>query len=64
MEEKILTDLSNRDLENSQHNIQILQDRLLKELCSRDYHSKQLGNISIFDVDDIYNKSFKDIDKK
>jgi hypothetical protein len=65
MEGKVLTDLSSRDLANSQLNIQILQDRLLKELCARDYHSKQLGNnMSIFDIDDIYNKSFKDIDKK
>jgi hypothetical protein len=64
VEEKILKDLSNRDLENPQHNVQILQDRLLKELCSRDYHSKQSDNISIVDIDDLYNKSFKDIEKK
>ena len=51
-------------MENSQPNVQILQDRLLKELCSRDYHSKRSGNASIFDIDDIYEKSFKDIDKK
>jgi hypothetical protein len=65
MEGKVLTDLSSRDLANSQLNIQILQDRLLKELCARDYHSKQLGNnTSIVDIDDLYNKSFKDIEKK
>jgi hypothetical protein len=51
-------------LENSQHDVQILQDRLVKELCSRDYHSKQSRNISIVDIDDLYNKSFKDIEKK
>ena len=37
---------------------------MLKELCSRDYHSKQTGDMVIFDIDDIYNKSFKDIEKK
>jgi hypothetical protein len=61
---KILKDHSNRHSENSQYNIQILQDRLLKELCARDYHSKQLGDMAIFDINDIYNKSFKDIEKK
>lgn len=59
-----MKDLSSTDLENSQHNVQILQDRLLKELCSRDYHSKRLGNAPIFDIDDIYKKSFKDVEKK
>lgn len=37
---------------------------MLKELCSRDYHSKQTGDMVIFDIDDIYNKSFKNIEKK
>jgi hypothetical protein len=64
MKEKILKVRPNRDLENSQDNIQFLQDRLLKDLCSRDYHSKQSGNMPIFDIEDIYNKSFKDIEKK
>lgn len=59
-----MKDLHSKDLENSQNNVQILQDRLLKELCSRDYHSKRLGNAPIFDIDDIYKKSFNDIEKK
>ena len=59
-----MKDLSSTDLENSQHNVQILQDRLLKELCSRDYHSKRSGNPSLFDIDDIYKKSFNDVEKK
>jgi hypothetical protein len=37
---------------------------LLKELCSRDYHSKQSSNIALFDIQDIYHKTFKDIEKK
>lgn len=56
--------LDSKNLGNSQNNVQILQDRLLKELCSRDYHSKRLGNAPIFDIDDIYKKSFNDIEKK
>jgi hypothetical protein len=59
-----MKDLHSKDLGNSQKNVQILQDRLLKELCSRDYHSKRLGNAPIFDIDDIYKKSFNDIEKK
>ena len=59
-----MKDLHSKDLGNSQNNVQILQDRLLKELCSRDYHSKRLGNAPIFDIDDIYKKSFNDIEKK
>ena len=59
-----MKDLHSMDLENSQDNVQILQDRLLKELCSRDYHTKRLGNAPIFDIDDIYKKSFNDIGKK
>ena len=59
-----MKDLHSMDLENSQDNVQILQDRLLKELCSRDYHTKRLGNAPIFDIDDIYKKSFNDIEKK
>ncbi len=59
-----MKDLHSIDLENSQNNVQILQDRLLKELCSRDYHSKRLGNAPIFDIDDIYKKSFNDVEKK
>ena len=59
-----MKDLHSIDLENSQDNVQILQDRLLKELCSRDYHSKRLGNTPIFDIDDIYKKSFNDVEKK
>lgn len=30
---------------------------------SRYYHSKQSGDMAIFDIDDNYNKSFKDIEK-
>lgn len=59
-----MKDLHSMDLENSQDNVQILQDRLLKELCSRDYHTKRLGNAPIFDIDDIYKKSFNDVEKK
>lgn len=59
-----MKDLDSKNLGNSQNNVQILQDRLLKELCSRDYHSKRLGNAPIFDIDDIYKKSFNDIEKK
>ena len=29
------------DFEKSQNAVQILQDRLLRELCSRDYYSKR-----------------------
>ena len=64
MKEKILKNRYNRDLENYHDNIQVLQDRLLKELCSIDYHYKQSGNMPIFRIDDLYNKSFKDIEKK
>ena len=64
MKEKILNDRTNRELKNSPDKVQVLQDRLLKELCSRDYHSKQSGNMPIFDIQDIYNKTFKDTDKK
>ncbi|HSF01088.1 MAG TPA: hypothetical protein VLA48_09370 [Nitrososphaeraceae archaeon] len=59
-----MKDLHSIDSENFQNKVQILQDILLKELCSRDYHSKQLGNTPIFDIDDIYKKSFKDVEKK
>lgn len=59
-----MKDLHSIDSENFQNTVQILQDRLLKELCSRDYHSKRLGNAPIFDIDDIYKKSFNDIEKK
>src|SRR5688572_27694647 len=52
------------DFDNSYNDVQILQDRLLKELCSRDYHSRQLGNVPLFDIDDIYKKSFTDVDKQ
>ena len=51
------------DFEKSQNPVQILQDRLLKELCSRDYHSKRLGKVPIFDIDEIYKKSFTDVEK-
>jgi hypothetical protein len=64
MKEKILKDRTNRELKNSPDKVQVLQDRLLKELCSRDYHSKESGNIPIFDIQDIYNKTFKDTEKK
>ena len=64
MKEKILKNWANRELKNSPDNVQVLQGRLLKELCSRDYHSKQSGNMPIFDIQDIYNKTFKDIEKK
>ena len=64
MKEKILNDRTNRELKNSPDKVQVLQDRLLKELCSRDYHSKQSGNMPIFDIQDIYNKTFKDTEKK
>jgi hypothetical protein len=59
-----MKDLHSMDLENSQNKVQILQDRLLKELCSRDYHTKRLVNAPIFDIDDIYKKSFNDVEKK
>jgi hypothetical protein len=59
-----MKDIYSIDSENFQNKVQILQDRLLKELCSRDYHSKRLGNAPIFDIDDIYKKSFNDIEKK
>jgi hypothetical protein len=52
------------DFDNSYKDVQILQDRVLKELCSRDYHSRQLGNVPLFDIDDIYKKSFTDVDKQ
>ncbi len=52
------------DFEKSQNAVQILQDRLLKELCSRDYHSKRLGKVPIFDIDEIYKKSFTDVEKQ
>jgi hypothetical protein len=64
MKEKIPKDRTNRELKNSPDNVQVLQGRLLKELCSRDYHSKQSGNMPLFDIQDIYNKSFKDLEKK
>ena len=64
MKEKILKDRTNRELKNSPDKVQVLQDRLLKELCSRDYHSKESGNMPIFDIQDIYNKTFKDTGKK
>ncbi len=56
-----MKDQHSRDFENSHNDVQILQDRLLKELCSRDYHSKRLGKLPVFDIDDIYKKSFKDV---
>ena len=52
------------DFDNSYKDIQILQDRLLKELCSLDYHSKRLGKVPIFDIDEIYKKSFTDVEKQ
>ena len=52
------------DFGKSSEDVQILQDRLLKELCSRDYHSKQLGKVPVFDIDDIYKKSFTDVEKQ
>ena len=64
MKEKIPKDLTKKELENSPDNVQVLQGRLLKELCSRDYHSKQSGNMPIFDIQDIYIKSFKDLENK
>ena len=59
-----MKDQHSRDFENSHNDVQILQDRLLKELCSRDYHSKRLGKLPVFDINDIYNKSFKDVEKQ
>lgn len=59
-----MKDQHSRDFENSHNDVQILQDRLLKELCSRDYHSKRLGKLPGFDINDIYNKSFKDVEKQ
>jgi hypothetical protein len=52
------------DFDNSYKDVQKLQDRLLKELCSRDYHSRQLGNVPLFDIHDIYKKSFTDVDEQ
>jgi len=51
-------------LESSLKDVQILQDKLLKELCSRDYSSKRLGKVPIFDIDDIYKKSFTNVEKQ
>ena len=51
------------DFEKSQNAVQILQDRLLKELCSRDFSSKRLGKVPIFDIEDIYKKSFTNVEK-
>ena len=59
-----MKDQHSRDFENSHNDVQILQDRLLKELCSRDYHSKRLGKLPVFDINDIYEKSFKDVEKQ
>jgi hypothetical protein len=59
-----MKDHHSRDFENSHNDVQILQDRLLKELCSRDYHSKRLGKLPVFDINDIYKKSFKDVEKQ
>ena len=59
-----MKDQHSRDFETPHNDVQILQDRLLKELCSRDYHSRQLGNVPLFDIDDIYKKSFTDVDEQ
>ena len=59
-----MKDQHSRDFENSFNDVQRLEDRLLKELCSRDYHSRQLGNVPLFDIDDIYKKSFTDVDEQ
>ena len=56
--------LQRSGFENSPNNVRILQVRLLKELCSRHYNSKQSGDMPIFDIQDIYTKSFKDIEEK
>lgn len=48
-----MKDQHSRDFENSHNDVQILQDRLLKELCSRDYHSKRLGKLPVFDINDL-----------
>lgn len=59
-----MKNITKTNLEDSYKDIRGMEDKLLRELCSRDYHSKKTGNIPIFDIDEIYKKSFKGVQRK
>ena len=48
-----MKNITKTNLEDSYKDIRGMEDKLLGELCSRDYHSMKTGNIPILDIVEI-----------